>query len=161
MDEAHAALPPLEAAARGGLAGTAAGGLHMLTRDDNLMHLLTVLHDAAAPQSDFIFYANRLIRLVVEAGLNLLSVTPSSVTTPGGAPYNGVAFGKGVCAVTIMHAGQAMEQGLRECCKSIRVGHLLVQYGPDSEHVPQIYYAKFPFDIQNRTVFLLDPVISQ
>lgn len=77
-----------------------------------------------------------------------------------GSSYEGLAFGKGVCAVTIMHSGQAMERGLRECCKSIRVGHLLIQHDRESQR-PQVYYAKFAPDIAQRTILLLDPVISK
>ena len=39
--------------------------------------------------SDFVFYADRLMRLVIEEGLNRLPYTEITVTTPTGCPYRG------------------------------------------------------------------------
>ena len=41
------------------------------------------------------------------------------VETPTGATYNGIDFEGRICGVSIMRAGEAMEQGLRECCRYI------------------------------------------
>ena len=38
-----------------------------------------------------------------------------------GLDYNGVTFEGKICGVSIMRAGESMEQGLRDCCRS----HLL------------------------------------
>ncbi|VDD85961.1 unnamed protein product [Enterobius vermicularis] len=67
--------------------------------------------------SDFVFYANRLIRLVVEEGLNRLPFTDVDVKTPGGHLYSGIAFTKGNCGVSVCRGGEAMEQALRQCCR--------------------------------------------
>ena len=47
--------------------------------------------------------------------------------TPNGEKYNGLAFQKGSCGVSIIRSGEAMEQGLRDCCRSIRIGKILIQ----------------------------------
>ena len=64
-------------------------------------------------------------------GLNHLPVMSKTVETPTGAKYEGLDFEGRICGVPIMRAGEAMEQGLRECCRyvSIAMGdHLLTQY---------------------------------
>jgi uracil phosphoribosyltransferase len=50
-------------------------------------------------------------------GLNHLPVVDKTVVTPTGADYKGIAFEGRICGVSIMRAGEAMEQGLRDCCR--------------------------------------------
>lgn len=49
------------------------------------------------------------------------------MVTPNGVEYKGLAFQKGSCGVSIIRSGEAMEQGLRDCCRSIRIGKILIQ----------------------------------
>lgn len=66
--------------------------------------------------------SDRIIRLLVEEGLNHLPVKPQTITTPLGIEYEGVTFEGKICGVSIMRAGEAMEAGLRDCCRSVRIG---------------------------------------
>jgi uracil phosphoribosyltransferase len=63
---------------------------------------------------------------VVEAALGHLPFSERIVSTPTGHPYVGVDFCKGVCGVSIIRSGEAMEAALRACCSGIKVGKLLV-----------------------------------
>ncbi|EDN06515.1 uracil phosphoribosyltransferase [Histoplasma mississippiense (nom. inval.)] len=112
-----------------------------------------------ADRADFIFYSNRIIRLLVEEGLNHLPVVEQSVTTPVGRSYLGVRFQGKICGVSIMRAGEAMEQGLRDCCRSVRIGKILIQRDDDTWQ-PKLFYEKLPKDIANRWVLLLDPMFA-
>ena len=111
---------------------------------DQIRRLQTIIRDQDSSRSDFVFSADRLIRLVVEEGLNqlpykvcfysqpklLFNLTVSQevdVMTPNGEKYEGLAFQKGSCGVSIIRSGEAMEQGLRDCCRSIRIGKILIQ----------------------------------
>ena len=49
--------------------------------------LLTIIRDKNTQRSDFIFYSDRIIRLLVEEGLNHLPVFEHTVNTPTGVPY--------------------------------------------------------------------------
>ncbi len=53
-----------------------------------------------------------------------------------------------------------MEQGLRDCCRSIRIGKILIQSDEDT-HVAKVYYAKFPPDVHKRKVLLMYPIMSK
>ncbi|KAB0388865.1 hypothetical protein E2I00_013132 [Balaenoptera physalus] len=99
------------------------------------------------------------IRLVVEEGLNQLPYKECMVTTPTGYKYEGVKFEKGNCGVSIMRSGEAMEQGLRDCCRSIRIGKILIQSDEETQRA-KVYYAKFPPDIYRRKVLLMYPILS-
>lgn len=61
-------------------------------------------------RSDFKFYADRLIRLVIEESLNQLPYSHCSVATPTGAIYDGLKYRSGNCGVSIVRSGEAMEQ---------------------------------------------------
>ncbi|XP_048370870.1 uracil phosphoribosyltransferase homolog isoform X2 [Sphaerodactylus townsendi] len=133
--------------------------LKLLPMNDQIRELQTIIRDRTASRGDFVFSADRLIRLVVEEGLNQLPYTECTVTTPTGYKYEGVKFEKGNCGVSIMRSGEAMEQGLRDCCRSIRIGKILIQSDEETQRA-KVYYAKFPPDIYRRKVLLMYPILS-
>ncbi|XP_048400949.1 uracil phosphoribosyltransferase homolog isoform X2 [Stegostoma tigrinum] len=112
--------------------------LKLLPMNDQIRELQTIIRDKTTSRGDFVFCADRLIRLVVEEGLNQLPYTECTVTTP---------------------TGEAMEQGLRDCCRSIRIGKILIQSDEDTQKA-KVYYAKFPPDIYRRKVLLMYPILS-
>ncbi|XP_078440911.1 uridine/cytidine kinase UKL1, chloroplastic-like [Wolffia australiana] len=121
-------------------------GMHTLIRDRNIT------------TPDFVFYSDRLIRLVVEHGLGHLPFTEKQVTTPTGSLYTGVDFCKKLCGVSIIRSGESMENALRACCKGIKIGKILIhREGDDGK---QLIYEKLPRDISERHVLLLDPVLG-
>lgn len=58
-----------------------------------------------------------------------------------------------------MRAGEAMEQGLRDCCRSVRIGKILIQRDEETAQ-PKLFYDKLPEDIADRWVLLLDPMFA-
>lgn len=118
-----------------------------------------MIRDKNTGRGDFIFYSNRIIRLLVEEGLNHLPVIPHPVTTPTSRVYSGVKFEGKICGVSIMRAGESMEQGLRDCCRSVRIGKILIQRDEETCK-PRLFYDKLPEDISQRYVLLLDPMFA-
>lgn len=53
-----------------------------------------------------------------------------------------------------------MEQGLRDCCRSIRIGKILIQSDEETQKA-KVYYAKFPPDVYRRKVLLMYPILSK
>jgi len=51
-------------------------------------------------------------------------------------------------------------QGLRDCCRSIRIGKILVESDADT-HEARVVYARFPEDISKRKVLLMYPIMSE
>ncbi|RYP11760.1 hypothetical protein DL765_007602 [Monosporascus sp. GIB2] len=131
----------------------------ILPQTPQLIALLTMIRDKNTERADFIFYSNRIIRLLVEEGLNHLPVVEHTVTTPVGRTYAGLMFQGKICGVSIMRAGEAMEQGLRDCCRSVRIGKILIQRDEETSK-PQLFYDKLPEDIATRWVLLLDPMFA-
>jgi uracil phosphoribosyltransferase len=95
-----------------------------LRRTAQLEALYTIIRDKDTSRGDFIFYSDRIIRLLVEEGLNHLPVVPKVVETPTvcttqrsfdvkthtnslqGAEYEGVGFEGKICGVSILRAGE-------------------------------------------------------
>lgn len=82
-----------------------------------------------------------------------------TVVTPTGQHYDGLSFQGKICGVSIMRAGESMEQGLRECCRSVRIGKILIQRDEETAQ-PKLFYSKIPEDIADRWVLLLDPMLA-
>lgn len=133
--------------------------LKVLDRNPQVAELLTILRDKNTSRSDFKFYADRLIRLVIEESLNQLPYSDCCVETPTGAVYEGLKYRSGNCGVSIIRSGEAMEQGLRDCCRSIRIGKILIESDVET-HVARVVYARFPDDIARRHVLLMYPIMS-
>ena len=137
----------------------------------------TIIRDRRVNRSDFVFYSDRIIRLVVEHGLGHLPFSEQVVLTPTGNQYKGVTFCSKLCGVSIIRSGEAMENALRACCKGIKIGKLLIERrdkdgmiarqasasGDLSSPVmynSRIHYEKLPHDIADRYVLLLDPILA-
>ncbi|XP_073038777.1 uridine kinase-like protein 5 isoform X1 [Primulina eburnea] len=146
----------------------------------------TLVRDTKTTKHDFVFYADRLIRLVVEHGLGHLPFTEKQIITPTGSVYTGVVFCKRLCGVSVIRSGESMENALRACCKGIKIGKILIHgEGKKGRQVCQcnqlnvvrftqiftylnlvffqslqLIYEKLPSDIASRHVLLLDPVLA-
>eukprot|EP00899_Mesostigma_viride_P011822 jgi/Mesvir1/20640/Mv14862-RA.1 len=118
----------------------------------------TLIRDKETTKHDFVFYADRLIRLVVEHGLGHLPFTEKVVQTPPGGLYVGVDFSKRLCGVSIIRSGESMENALRACCKGIKIGKILIHRVGDNGQ--ELIYEKLPSDIKDRSVLLLDPILA-
>jgi len=128
--------------------------------NNQVRRLQTIIRDKSTSRSDFVFTADRLIRLVIEEGLNILPCSPRTVTTSSGLSYLGLKFDKGNGGVSIIRSGEAMEQGLQDCCRSIRIGKILIQSDEEDPAVVKLFYSKLPKDIASRNVLLMYPILS-
>lgn len=133
--------------------------LNLLPQTRQVKGLLTIIRDAASPREEFIFYSDRLIRLLVEEGLNFLPFRERLVDTPTGRTFRGVEFSSSLAGVSIVRAGESMEAGLRAVCRKIRIGKILIQRDEETAQ-PKFIYAKLPPDIGDRHVLLLDPMLA-
>ncbi|KAJ0988783.1 hypothetical protein J5N97_007139 [Dioscorea zingiberensis] len=118
----------------------------------------TLIRDAKTTKHDFIFYADRLIRLVVEQGLGHLPFKEKQVIAPTGSVYTGVEFCRRLCGVSVIRSGESMENALRACCKGVKIGKILIHREGDNGQ--QLIYHNLPKNISDRHVLLLDPVLG-
>lgn len=140
------------------------GHLLLLDQTPQLHFLFTVIRNAETQRTDFVFYSERIMRLILEAALCLIPVVPCNVITPTGSLFKGVRpDGNGIIGVSIMRAGESMERVLREMCRGVRIGKILIQRDETSEDKSpdsRYSYSKLPKDIASRRVLLLDPMCA-
>lgn len=131
----------------------------VLPQTNQLRGLYSIIRDQSTKRGDFVFYSDRIIRLLVEEGLNLLPVEEADIQCFGNKTYKGAKFLGKICGVSIVRAGESMEMGLRDCCRSVRIGKILIQRDEETA-LPKLFYEKLPEDISERYVFLLDPMLA-
>jgi uridine kinase len=143
--------------------------------------LHTFIRNANTSRDEFIFYSNRLIRLVIEYALSLMPFKDVSVDTPQGLTYTGKHMASNrICGVSILRAGETMEQAVSEVCKNIRIGKILIQTNQITGEPEvscggwgwrwhglkvgcfssQLYYLRLPKDIKDYRVILMDATVA-
>ncbi|CAL9110403.1 unnamed protein product [Musa acuminata var. zebrina] len=132
--------------------------LYVIQSTFQIRGMHTLIRDNETTKHDFIFYSDRLIRLVVEHGLGHLPFKEKQVITPTGSIYTGVEFCKRLCGISIIRSGESMENALRACCKGIKIGKILIHREGDNGQ--QLVYHNLPNDIADRNVLLLDPILG-
>ncbi|MBA0759410.1 hypothetical protein Gotri_022302 [Gossypium trilobum] len=118
--------------------------LYVIQSTFQIRGMHTLIRDSLTTKHDFVFYSDRLIRLVVEHGLGHLPFTEKQVITPTGSVYTGVDFCKRLCGVSVIRSGESMENALRACCKGIKIGKILIhREGDNGQQVCKHNY--FPY----------------
>jgi len=125
-----------------------------------LRAIVTIMRNKNTQKNEFVFYADRLFRLLIEDALNELPFTRISVETPvDGSVFEGVSFASRICGVSIVRAGESMESALRAVCQGCRVGKILIQRDEETQKA-HLIYSKLPKDIASRWVLLMDPMLA-
>uniref|UniRef100_A0A8D2ZWZ5 Uridine-cytidine kinase n=1 Tax=Scophthalmus maximus TaxID=52904 RepID=A0A8D2ZWZ5_SCOMX len=120
----------------------------------------TIIRNKETNRDEFIFYSKRLMRLLIEHALSFLPLKPVSVETPQGGVYDGKRLsGKRITGVSILRAGETMEQALMAVCKDIRLGKILIQTNHDTGE-PELHYLRLPKDMSEDYVILMDSTVS-
>eukprot|EP00736_Rhodelphis_marinus_P013549 Rmarinus@m.21421 len=91
--------------------------LRVLHNNFQIRGLHTLIRNREISRSDFVFYTDRVIRLLIEDALGLLPFEEKLVQTPTGKMYKGVDFCRKLCGVSVIRAGESMEAGLRAVAK--------------------------------------------
>ncbi|KAJ2787000.1 Uridine kinase [Coemansia interrupta] len=137
-------------------------GLHdtlvTLAQSNQVRAMQTILCDRTTSRDDFIFYSDRLSRLIIEHGLGQLPLQPKSVKTPMELSYEGYEPLSVVTGVTVLRAGGVMEKALRSVARLANYGKILI-VGDPKTHEPRLHYVKLPPSIKDHQVLLMDPTI--
>ncbi|KAI9490878.1 uracil phosphoribosyltransferase-domain-containing protein [Zychaea mexicana] len=131
----------------------------VLPETNQIKGMHTILRNRTTPRDEFVFYAERLSTIIVEAAFNLLPFEKTTVTTPVEAEYDGMVFQQKLCGVSILRAGGTMETGLRRVYNDAVIGKILIQTDPSTGE-PQLHYCKLPADVKDHYVILMDATIG-
>ncbi|XP_063893093.1 uridine-cytidine kinase-like 1 isoform X1 [Helicoverpa armigera] len=134
--------------------------LYVLKETPQVQGLHTFIRNKDTPRDEFIFYSKRLMRLVIEFALSLLPYSDHVVDTPQGFGYKGRKCDvEKICGVSILRAGETMEQAVCDICKDIRIGKILIQTNQQTDE-PELYYLRLPKDIKDYRVILMDATVA-
>ncbi|VDP41424.1 unnamed protein product [Schistosoma curassoni] len=135
--------------------------VHVLPSTPQRLGLHTLIRDRSTNQDAFVFYAERLMRPLCEAAMNLLPHMDIDIETPQGITYRGrkLATGTQICGVSILRAGEVLEPALCAVCKDIRLGKILIQTNPVTSE-PELHYIRLPRDIKDCFVILMDATVA-
>ncbi|KAI4796091.1 hypothetical protein KUCAC02_029454 [Chaenocephalus aceratus] len=115
----------------------------------------TIIRNKETNRDEFIFYSKRLMRLLIEHALSFLPLK--------GGTYEGKRLsGKRITGVSILRAGETMEQALMAVCKDIRLGKILIQTNHDTgePEVSDFTTLRLPKDLTEDYVILMDSTVS-
>ncbi|XP_064411153.1 uridine-cytidine kinase-like 1 isoform X2 [Latimeria chalumnae] len=165
VQHVHSQLEKREITVRAALASAHQGQplpttLSVLESTPQVRGMHTIIRNKETNRDEFIFYSKRLMRLLIEHALSFLPLKPITVETPQGTIYEGKRLnGKRITGVSILRAGETMEQALMAVCKDIRLGKILIQTN-HSTGEPELHYLRLPKDISEDYVILMDSTVS-
>ena len=109
-------------------------------------------------------YSKRAMRLLAEEAIAELPSSSVEVMTPTGTSFQGVSVADdNVCLVSIIRAGDALLEAVRDCLPDAKVGKILIQRNEDSaEKEPILYYSKMPPNMAQKStnIILCDPMLA-
>lgn len=120
----------------------------------------TIIRNESTTRDEFIFYSKRLMRLLTEFTLSLLDFRDVIVDSPQGVKYHGKRLDcNRICGVSLLRAGETMEQALCDVVKDVRLGKILIQTNQESGE-PELIYIRLPRDIKDYQVILMDAAVA-
>nr|XP_020473848.1 uridine-cytidine kinase-like 1 isoform X2 [Monopterus albus] len=165
VQHVHSQLEKREITVRSALASAHQGQplpktLSVMESTPQVRGMHTIIRNKETNRDEFIFYSKRLMRLLIEHALSFLPLKSVCVETPQGGIYEGKRLsGKRITGVSILRAGETMEQALMAVCKDIRLGKILIQTNQDTGE-PELHYLRLPKDISEDYVILMDSTVS-
>lgn len=137
--------------------------LTCLNSNKQIEYLMSHLRDKTLDCSQFRYYADRVIRILLETSIVVQNMRGIKKESPLGY-YDAVVTEtalKEYCAVSILRAGNSFLQELLHLFPGIPMGQVLVQRNEESkEKEPIFYFSKLPKNIQNMKVLLCDPMVA-
>ena len=124
-----------------------------------IQHKLSILRDANTSTKDFRELVNEIAMLMTYEATRDLPTEDIKVKTPCGVANCKHIAGRKMALVPILRAGLGMVDGCLKLVPAARVGHIGL-YRDETTHTPVEYYCKLPKDIEEREVFVVDPMLA-
>ncbi len=119
---------------------------------------LTLARDVATGVEHFRRLVGQIARLMAFEITRGYPSKPRDVQTPL-ATYSGSTLARNMTLVPVLRAGLGMVDAILELLPSARVGHLGI-YRNEETLQPVVYYSKFPTDIVDTDVIVIDPMLA-
>jgi len=124
-----------------------------------IQHKLSILRNKETSTKEFRDLVNEIAMLMVYDATRDLTLEDIDVETPCGIAHCKEIAGRKLAFVPILRAGLGMVEGALQLVPSARVGHIGL-YRDEETLQPVEYYCKLPKDIEERDVFVVDPMLA-
>ena len=124
-----------------------------------IQHKLAVLRNKETPVKEFRELVSEISGLMCYEATRNLPTVEVEVETPVATAKCRMLSGKKLAIVPILRAGLGMVDAMVNLIPSAKIGHIGLYRDPET-HKPVEYYCKLPEDIENRQVFLVDPMLA-
>ena len=131
--------------------------LHVLDHPLN-KHKLTQMRQKDTGTKDFRQNLDEIAGLMAYEITRDVPTQKVSIVTPV-APCETEELAKEIVLVPILRAGLGMVNGIRNLIPTAKVGHVGL-YRDEETLEPHEYYAKFPSNLPDAVVFVLDPMLA-
>ncbi|MBS7289239.1 MAG: uracil phosphoribosyltransferase [Bacteroidales bacterium] len=124
-----------------------------------IQHKLTIMRKSSTGTKDFKELLSEIALLMGYEVTRDFPLEDIEIETPLQKMIGKQISGKKVAVVPILRAGLGMVDGLLTLIPVAKVGHIGL-YRDEDTHKPVFYYCKLPFDIEQRTVIITDPMLA-
>ena len=122
-------------------------------------HKLTILRDKNTSTKDFRELVSEIGMLIAYEATRDLPLTTKKVQTPICEAEEPTLAGKKMAVVPILRAGLGLVDGVLRMVPSARICHIGM-YRDEETLEPHVYFCKTCRDIQNRDIFIVDPMLA-
>ena len=124
-----------------------------------IQHKLAILRNKKTSVKEFRELVSEISGLMCYEATRNLPTREVEVQTPVATAKCRVLAGKKLAIVPILRAGLGMVDAMVDLIPSAKIGHIGLYRDPET-HKPVEYYCKLPEDIENRQVFVVDPMLA-
>lgn len=124
-----------------------------------IQHKMAILRNKATSTKDFRELVKEISMLMTFEATRNLPLKDVEIETPICTASMRMLDGEDIAIVPILRAGLGMVEGMLALIPNAKVGHVGLYRDPNT-HMPVEYYCKLPCDIQDRQVFVVDPMLA-
>lgn len=124
-----------------------------------IQHKLAILRDKSTGSKQFRELVSEIAMLMCYEATRDLELTDVEIETPMCKTQAKMLAGRKLAFVPILRAGCGMLDAMLELVPAAKVGHIGL-YRDEETHQPVEYYNKLPSDVNERDVFVLDPMLA-
>lgn len=124
-----------------------------------IQHKISLLRDKNTQTKEFRELVSEISMLMGYEVTRNMPLKEVEIETPVGVARTKVLSGKKMGIVPILRAGLGMVDGMLRLLPMARVGHIGLYRNPDTLE-PVKYYCKLPFDVVEREIVVLDPMLA-
>ena len=124
-----------------------------------IQHKLAILRNKKTSVKEFRELISEISGLMCYEATRNLPTREVEVQTPVAVAKCRVLAGKKLAIVPILRAGLGMVDAMVDLIPSAKIGHIGLYRDPET-HKPVEYYCKLPEDIENRQVYVVDPMLA-